>query len=249
MRYRTINIKIIGWWGAYPAAGDATSGYLLQSDGINILIDCGSGVLGELQKSIDLEKIDAVVLSHYHADHAADLHCLQYAARVLMDLGKRKTPLAVYGHDEDHHFAGLNYLDFSIGHAIHVNKPLFLGNIGFTFWRNVHPDPCFSMRIEHKGRILTYISDTEWTDGLVDAARDADLLICESSLYNEFKAVVPGHLTAGEAGRIAREANAAHLVLSHLPHFGSHENLVKQAAEVFHGPVELATTGRSWELS
>ena len=68
---------------------------------------------------------------------------------------------------------------------------------------------------------MTYISDTQWADGLVEAARDADLLICESSLYNQYKGVVRGHLTAGEAGSIAQEANAKRLVLSHLPHFGT----------------------------
>jgi ribonuclease BN (tRNA processing enzyme) len=178
----------------------------------------------------------------------ADLGCLQYAARVLMDLGIRKAPLHVYGHDEDSHFARTGYLDYASGHAIDTQTAIDLGGTVFTFWRNIHPDPCFSMRIENKGRVLTYIADTEWTDRLVDAARNADLLICESSLYNPYKKVVPGHLTAGEAGQIAREAGAGRLVLSHLPHFGRHEDLVEQAAAVFEGPVELAGTGSSWEL-
>jgi len=189
-----------------------------------------------------------VILSHYHADHMADLGCMKYAVRVLMDLGKKKTPLNVYGHAQDQHFADLDYLDYVTGHAIDTNTALELGGNVFTFWPNVHPDPCFSMRIENNGRVLTYIADTEWTDNLVDAARNADLLICESSLYNEYKKIVPGHLTAGEAGKIAREADAGHLILSHLPHFGNHEDLVKQASEVFQGPVELARTGSSWEL-
>jgi ribonuclease BN (tRNA processing enzyme) len=178
----------------------------------------------------------------------ADLGCLQYASRVLMDLDKRENPLDIYGHAEDHHFAGLTYHEFTRGHAIDTSTLLSLGDITFTFWPNVHPDPCFSMRVESEGRIFTYISDTQWEDGLVEAARDANLLICESSLYNQYKGVVSGHLTAGEAGRIAQEANAKSLVLSHLPHFGIHADLVTQAAEVFDGPVELAETGKSWKL-
>lgn len=201
-----------------------------------------------MQAYLDLEHIDAVVLSHYHHDHVADLGCLQYAARVLMDLGQRAKPLDIYGHDEDHHFAGLSYHAFSVGHAVDTATALSLGGAVFSFRRNVHPDPCFSMRIAMDGKVLAYISDTQWDDGLVEAARDADLLICESSLYNEYKGVVGGHLTAGEAGEIARAANVSRLVLSHLPHFGRHEELVAQAAEVYHGPVELAATGKSWEL-
>ena len=245
---RQIKLTIIGWWGAYPAAGQATSGYLLQTGKKNILLDCGSGVLGQLQEYLDLEHIDAVVLSHYHHDHVADLGCLQYAARVLMDLGKRQHPLDIYGHAEDHHFAGLSYHDFTVGHALDAATALSLDGAVFTFRRNVHPDPCFSMRVEMNGKVLAYISDTQWDDGLVEAARDADLLICESSLYNQYKGVVAGHLTAGEAGEIAARAKVSRLVLSHLPHFGRHEDLVAQAAEVYQGPVELAVTGKSWEL-
>lgn len=204
--------------------------------------------MGRLQTYLALENIDAVVLSHYHHDHVADLGCLQYAARVLMDLGKRGKPLDIYGHAEDHHFASLSYHAFSIGHAVDTENALLLGETTFSFWRNVHPDPCYSMRIQADGRVLVYISDTEWHDGLVEAAQDADLLICESSLYNEYKGVVGGHLTAGEAGTIAEKAGVSRLVLSHLPHFGRHATLATQAAEVFHGPVELAETGKSWEL-
>jgi ribonuclease BN (tRNA processing enzyme) len=244
----TIKLTIIGWWGAYPEAGQATSGYLLQTSQHNILLDCGSGVLEKLQRYLNLENIDAVVLSHYHHDHIADLGCLQYAARVLMDLGKRKTPLEIYGHAEDHHFADLSYHEFTVGRAIDTQTELQIGDAVFTFWPNVHPDPCYSMRIQSPNTVLAYISDTQWDDGLVEAARDADLLICESSLYDEYKGVVGGHLTAGEAGIIAREAVAKRLVLSHLPHFGNHVDLVAQAAKVFNGPVELAETGKSWEL-
>jgi ribonuclease BN (tRNA processing enzyme) len=104
------------------------------------------------------------------------------------------------------------------------------------------------MRIELHNKVLAYISDTQWDDRLVEAARGADLLICESSLYDEYKGVVGGHLTAGEAGTIAQEANAKKLVLSHLPHFGNHVDLAAQAAAVFNGPVELAETGKSWAL-
>ncbi len=200
-------------------------------------------MLSRLQQYISLDDIDAVVLSHYHADHVADLHCLQYAARVAMDLGTRHTPLSIYGHAEDPCFDSLKYHDYAVGRAIDTKTELHLGEMTFTFTRNVHPAPCFSMRIKKRNRILAYISDTEWTDRLVDVANDADLLICEASLYNAYQGMIPGHLTAGEAGRIGREANVGRLVLSHLPHFGNHRDLMTEAAAVYHGPLELARTG------
>ena len=244
-----IKITIIGWWGAYPGPAEATSGYLLQSGGLNILIDCGSGVLGQVQKTISLDEIDAVVLSHYHADHVADLHCLQYAARASMDLGIRQAPLSIYGHAEDSFFDNLDYHDYTVGHVIDTKTDLHLGEMTLTFTRNVHPAPCFSMRIQKKNRTIAYISDTQWTDRLVAVAEGADLLICEASLYNAYQGAVPGHLTAGEAGRIAHQAKVGRLVLSHLPHFGHHQDLRDQAAAVYRGPVELARTGSTWQMA
>ncbi|MCP4627916.1 MAG: MBL fold metallo-hydrolase [bacterium] len=243
-----MKITIIGWWGAYPSADEATSGYLLETEGFSVLLDCGSGVLAQLQKYIKLQDIDAVVLSHYHSDHVADIGCLQYAARILMDLGQRKQSLKIYGHAEDENFAALNYLQYSTGHAIDTRAGLQLGPLTFSFCRNIHPDPCFSMRIEEDGQVLTYVSDTGYTDDHVEFARKADLLLCESSLYDEYRGRIPGHLTAGEAGRIAEAAGAGHLVLTHLPHFGNHGLLVEQAGRQFIGTVELATTGQSWRL-
>jgi ribonuclease BN (tRNA processing enzyme) len=241
-------ITTIGWWGAYPSAGEATSGYLLQSEGLNILVDCGSGVLSHLQNYIELQNLDAVVLSHYHWDHVADIGCLQYAARILMDLGERNKPLKIYGHAEDDNFGGLNYLQYSRGCAIEPRTVLELGALRFTFSRNIHPDPCFSIRIVQADRCMVYIADTSWTDDLVSVAQNADLLICESSLYDEYLGRIPGHLTSGEAGEIAARAGVKHLVLTHLPHFGNHELLLEQAGKKFTGKIELATTGKAWLL-
>ena len=244
----TMKITTIGWWGAYPGASEATSGYLLESEGTSVLIDCGSGVLARLQKYTRLQDIDAVVLSHYHSDHVADIGCLQYASRILMDLGRRKQPLKIYGHAEDYNFAGLTYLQYSTGYAIDTRAKLQLGPLEFTFCRNIHPDPCFSMRIETNNIALVYISDTGYTDDLVEFAHNADLLLCESSLYDEYQGRIPGHMTAGETGRIATAADVRHLVLTHLPHFGNHSLLVEQARKQFKGPVELATTGKCWQI-
>jgi ribonuclease BN (tRNA processing enzyme) len=244
----TYKITIIGWWGAYPSAGEATSGYLLQSDDRNILVDCGSGVLSHLQNYIKLQNLHAVVLSHYHWDHVADIGCLQYAARILMDLGDRQKPLEIYGHAEDENFSGLSYLQCSRGCAIDPRTALQLGVFKLTFSRNVHPDPCFSIRIEQANRCMAYIADTAWTDDLIRIAQNADLLLCESSLYDEYLGMIPGHLTAGEAGEIASRAGVKHLVLTHLPHFGNHDLLLEQAGKKFAGKIELATTGKVWLL-
>jgi ribonuclease BN (tRNA processing enzyme) len=243
-----IEIITVGWWGAYPDADSATSSFLLRTQGHNVLIDCGSAVLSHLQRYLPLEELDGVFLSHYHWDHAADIGCLQYAVRVLMDLGKRRNPLFIYGHREDPQSRRLDYLGYSVGRAFDEGTIAELGELRFRFERNDHPDPSFSIRAETADRSLVYISDTGWVDRLVGFARGADLLICESSLYDEFRGKIPGHLTAGEAGRIAAEAEVKRLVLTHLPHWGERGRLVEQATRVYSGPVELAATGTVWTL-
>jgi ribonuclease BN (tRNA processing enzyme) len=104
------------------------------------------------------------------------------------------------------------------------------------------------MRIEENDLALVYIADTGYTDDLVEFALKADLLLCESSLYDEYQGRIPGHLTAGETGHIADAADVQHLVLTHLPHFGNHSMLVEQARKKYKGTVELATTGKCWKL-
>ncbi len=220
----------------------------MRSDGLTLLLDCGSGVLSRLQGHIGLEELDAVVLSHYHWDHVADIGCLQYAARVQTELARRRRPLAVYGHAESARFDDMSYLTYCRAYPVDDANPLHLGKLRLTFSRNVHPDPCFSMRLENGERTLAYISDTGYCDALEETARDADLLLCEASLYDEYRGRIPGHLTAGEAGTIARRAGVGRLVLTHLPHFGRHRRLVEQARRRFEGPVELAGPGKHWEL-
>ena len=100
------------------------------------------------------------------------------------------------------------------------------------------------MRIESEGKSVVYTADTGWYEGLIDLARGADLLLCETSLYNRYYGWVDGHLTAGEAGRLASLAGVRKMVLTHLPHSGEHADLLKEAREEFSGPAELAATGR-----
>lgn len=244
----TVEIITVGWWGAYPDAGAATSSFLLRAGGQNVLIDCGSGVLSHLQHYLAVEELEAVLLSHYHWDHVADVGCLQYAVRIQMDLGRRQRPLAVYGHAESDHLAELTYLHYCVGSAYDPEGVLELGRLRFTFCRNDHPDPCFSIRAEAAGRVVVYVSDTGWTDELPAFAAGADLLICESSLYDEYRGRIPGHLSAGEAGTLARLAGAGHLVLTHLPHFGEHERLLAQARRQFDGRLDLAAGGKRWRI-
>ena len=238
-----IEVTILGFWGAYPGCGEATSGYLLQSKGFSLLLECGSAVLSRLPRYVDVRGLDAVLISHYHADHVADLGCLQYATKVQMDLGLRSDPLPLYGPEGDA-CPSLTYHEYTLALHIGACEPVRIGPFAVTLQETNHPVLCYAMRIESEGKSVVYTADTGWYEGLIDLARGADLLLCETSLYNRYYGWVDGHLTAGEAGRLASLAGVRKMVLTHLPHSGEHADLLKEAREEFSGPAELAATGR-----
>lgn len=242
------SVTVIGHWGAYPGPGEATSCYLLESEGTSLLLDCGSGSLSALQRIMPLRRIDAIVLSHYHADHVADLGCLQYAARIDMDLGLREAPLRVYGHDKDQGFKKLSYLDFALGEAYGPDSELRIGPFSLSFAPTTHPDPCYATRVACGGASLVYTGDTGAMPSLARFARGVGLLICETSLYDEYRGRIPGHMCAGEAGELAAEAGVGMLLATHLPHFGKHEDLLRQASATFGGRTELARANLRIEL-
>jgi ribonuclease BN (tRNA processing enzyme) len=233
-------LTVIGHWGAFPGPGEATSCYLLQAEGVSVLLDCGSGSLSLLQDILPLNEIDAVVLSHYHSDHVADLGCLQYSSRIDMDLGRRAKPLKVFGHADAPGFEKLGYLEFAIGATYGPDSILNIGPFSFTFTPTQHPDPCYAMRVSCGGSTLVYSGDTGPSPNLAGFAAGADLLLCETSLYDEYRGKIPGHMSAGEAGELAKAAGVGRLIATHLPHFGTQADLVVQARAAFGGTTILA---------
>jgi ribonuclease BN (tRNA processing enzyme) len=242
-----MKLTTIGHWGAYPGNGEASSAYLIEEAGESVLLDCGSGVLSKLYNYTDLNQLNSVVLSHYHSDHIADIGCLQYASKVQLSLGERDKPISIYGHTRSDFFNKLSYEDASIGIAIEEGNSCTIGPFTIQFKQTSHPVYALAMRIETESTSFAYSADTGWKEDLIDFFRGVDLLLCESSLYNKFKGRVEGHLTAGEAGLLAGKAEAGQLILTHLPHFGDHTELIKEAGEEYSGEIILAECGKIWE--
>ncbi|MBA1394328.1 MBL fold metallo-hydrolase, partial [Lactobacillus sp. XV13L] len=91
-----MKLTVLGYYGGYSYRGQGTSGYLLQDQGFNLLLDCGSGVLNSLESVLDPLQLDAVLLTHYHHDHTADLGVLQYYWQ-LKSGSKKHLELPIYG--------------------------------------------------------------------------------------------------------------------------------------------------------
>lgn len=245
-------MKIIplGIWGGYPKANSATSSFLIEHDGFHCLFDCGSGVLSSLQNIIELSELDAVVISHYHADHIADVGSLQYSRLIQYYLGEKSDVLPIYGHTEDlEAYNKLTYKTHTEKRPLTVGRTTKVGPFTVDVCETKHAVYCLAVRFSVDGQSVVFTADTEWYPPLVDFARNADLLISEANLYEEHIGLSPGHLGGSEAGKLAQEANAKQLLLTHLPLHGDVNRILQAAKTTFTGPASIAMVGHPYILT
>ncbi|RYG72628.1 MBL fold metallo-hydrolase [Lentibacillus lipolyticus] len=242
-----MKLTVIGFWGGYPAPDGATSAYLVEKDDFALLVDAGSGALSKLQKQKHVMELDAVILSHYHHDHVADIGVLQYAWLVHSYLNNREEILPIYGHTED--MGGFRKLTHKCteGVAYNPNETLAIGPFSITFLKTEHPVPCYGMRITDGEATIVYTADTAFKEEWADFANDADLLITDCNFYADQYGAQAGHMTSEEGAAIAARANAGELLLSHLPQYRNVDDLVDEAGAYFSGKIHLAQEGLTWE--
>lgn len=97
--------------------------------------------------------------------------------------------------------------------------------------------------------MLTYSGDTDECQGLVDAARDADMFLCEAAFHEGRDDGIDGvHLTGLRAGRMAEQAGARRLLLTHLPVWNDPQRAVSEAAQAYDGPLTVAVSGMSYRV-
>ena len=249
-----MRLTIIGCSGSGPGPGSPASCYLVEAGGYQVLLDLGNGALGTLYSHADPYAIDAVLLSHLHPDHCFDLASL-YVARVYHPDGPfPSVPVygppgtderiaRAYGMDttaEMHQaFTFLDWVDDA-----HYD----IGPLHVTVRKVAHPVTCFAMRVEHAGRSLVYSSDTGPTDALVSLATGADLLLCEASFVEGADNISGLHLTGRQAGDHAQRAGVGRLLLTHIPPWQDRDRALAEATPAFHGPVQLAQPGTSYDV-
>ncbi len=248
-----MKLTVVGCSGSFPGPASPASCYLLEADGYKMLLDMGSGALGSLQRYTDVYDIDAVLLSHLHADHCMDL-CGYYVARKYRPEGPAPK-IPVYGPaDSADRMARAYDLPMDPGMHDEFDFQLFpsgsfeLGPFRITTDLLVHPIDAYGLRIEQDRKVLTYSGDTGICDGLVRLAKDSDLFLCEASFHDGRDDAPEIHLNGREAAEHAARAGAHQLVLTHIPPWNDPERTLGEAAGVFDGPTELARPGAVYTL-
>lgn len=248
-----MRLTIVGCSGSFPGPASACSCYLVEAEGFRLVLDLGNGSLGALQRHIGRDEVDAVLVSHLHADHCLDL-CSYYVARKYVP-GGSPPPIPVYGPEGTaEHLAGASGLTSAAGmHEIFDFRALVPGRteIGpFTVTAELvnHPVPTYGLRLTRAGATLAYSADTGASDALVRLGEGADVLLCEASFHEGRDTAAGLHLTGREAGQHADRAGAGRLLLTHLPPWNHPERSLAEATDTFGGPVALARSGEAHEL-
>ncbi|WP_336210006.1 MBL fold metallo-hydrolase [Nonomuraea sp. LPB2021202275-12-8] len=246
-----MKLTVLGGCGAWPAAGQACSGYLVVHDGFRVLIDPGYATLPRLLESTPAEQVDAVLVSHGHPDHCADLNPL-LRARVLGDAPPPPLPVyappgaldAVLALDRRHMLAGgLESRELAPG------RPFEVGPFRLDVWSLPHHVPNAGLRLTGGGRVIAYTGDTGPAEELADLAKDADLLLAEATYPERVPEEDAPYLsTAAAAGRTATSAGAARLLLTHLWPDSPHEPALEAAARSYGGELAVATGGHTVRL-
>lgn len=247
-------VAVLGSSGTHPGPGRACSGYLFRTPGTRVVVDMGYGSTSNLYRLHPPDEVDAVILTHAHADHVVDLVGMYYALRFHPDGPKTIEVHAPSGVEEfvaqmvpsDSNPPLRDICDF---HTVTPGDMLVVGDLEIEFHASVHPVPTVSVRMRHQGCVATYSSDSAGGSWLRDAARDADLFICEASWAGEPEDHPDGvHLTARQAGELAAEAGAKRLVLTHIWPRNDRERARAEAEEGFGGSVDLAEDGQIWSV-
>ena len=243
-----MNLRVLGGCGAWPAAGQACSGYLLEHDGFRLLIDPGYAVLPRLLRLVDATDVDAVLVSHRHPDHCADLNPL-LRARALRDDGAAAPALPVFALpgalDAVLALDRPGLLDDAIEvHAFEAGESFAVGPLAVDSRALPHSVPNAGVRVTSGGHSLVYTGDAAPDPALVELARDADVLLAEASFVD----AVPGGdgptlSSARDAGRQAAEAGVTTLVLTHLLPGTDRRRSAAAARSEFGGPILVARPG------
>ncbi|MDX1764920.1 MAG: MBL fold metallo-hydrolase [bacterium] len=242
-----MRLTVLGSGTGIPSALRGGPGYLVRSDEMAVVLDLGMGTLAKLQGlGVTLEELDAVLISHLHPDHIAELVSLLFALKNPLVL--REKPLVFFGCRglgrtidklQRVHGDWIRPETFALdvqelGHAEVACGDLEIGTVPVD-----HTDHSIGFRLKGgDGKIVAYSGDTDFCDSLVELIRGATIAVMECSFPDEQKC--PGHLTPSEVGRAAASGGTGQVILSHLYPACEGVDLIAQCRRTYDGPVTVA---------
>jgi ribonuclease BN (tRNA processing enzyme) len=251
-----VRITVLGKSPAWQDADGACSGYLVEDGDVRLLVDCGSGVFAKLRTALDYATVDAVLITHLHADHLLDLipfgTALTFSPRersacprLLLPPGGTAVLDAITA---ALHQPGLLAGAFAVA-EYDPAQTVTIGPLRIAFAPVPHYIPANALDVRSgAGGRFTFGADHRPTTALDDFARATDLLLLEATLAEPEPDGVRGHMTAAEAGVVAAGCAARRLVLTHISDELDPAWALAEAARAYDGPIEVARHGAVYEL-
>jgi ribonuclease BN (tRNA processing enzyme) len=240
-----------------PGPDSPASGYLIEADGYRLVLDLGHGSFGALQRYVRPSEVDAIVISHLHADHCIDLTAyivaLRYGGDGFRHIGPEgRIPLIGVPGTRDRIEAAYDPLARKLSlHELFAFATPTDGELGpfrMSYAPMNHPTPTNAVRIQYQDRSLVYSADTGESPELVDLAQGAEVLLCEASVGRNEELIPDLHLTGRMAGEHADKAGVERLIVTHVPPWNSVQEAADDAAAAFHGLVEVARPGAEFRI-
>ena len=253
-----MRLTVIGCAGSFAGPDSPASCYLVEApfEGrtYRLLIDLGSGAFGPLQRHSTIRDIDAIALSHLHADHCFDMSGFYVMSRYHPDGAFDQIPvhapegagdflIGAYGAEEE---AGMKaQFDFRPWADDHTVQ---LGPFSVTSVLVNHPVPAFALRVETATRSLVYSGDTGRTEALAQLVDGADVFLCEASFVESGTNPPDLHLTGAEAGTYAARGSVGRLLVTHIPTWTDRAAVESDVKTTWDGPFELVTAGATYDV-
>ena len=246
-----MKLTVVGCSGSGPGPGSSASCYLVEHEGFRLLLDLGNGAFGTLQSIIDPGTVDALFVSHLHADHCLDVAPFvvwhRYSGRsrgrsvpMFAPVGAERRLAMAYDIDGDALTDVFDFVPVGAG-------ALTIGPFAVELARTAHPIECYAIRLTAGGRSLVYTGDTGPCEAVVELARGVDLFLAEAS-HTEDPGLPPAlHMTGREAGEHAAAAGVGRLVVTHVPSWVDPEAQLAAARAAFPA-AELARCGVVYEV-
>ena len=212
-----MKLTVLGASGGFPAAGGATSGYLLELSGHYVLIDCGSGVLSNLFRFISIDRLDAIILTHLHYDHISDMQVMKYAIDLNRKFGVERPAIPVIAPATPEAIAATLQSDGDlIVGQINSGSEMNIFGAAVRFFAMDHPVETYGLRIELDGKILAMTSDSVPCAAMQILLQNADLAVMDAGTIERLRKPKMMHMTAAECATLARTCQVRQLLLTHL---------------------------------
>lgn len=246
-----MRLTVLGCSGTYAGPDSACSGYLVQTGGLNVLLDAGPGVLAALQGQIALEDLDAVFFTHSHPDHWVEAPVMRNALRYVL----HSDGLPVYSTGETlgliseicHEHVGPTFEMQSVSDGDEVT----FGGLTVRCSQTQHPPETLGLCIDDGAHRLAYSADTGADWSFEEFGAPVDLGICEATFRDGTEAALYGrevHMTALDAGTMAHKAGARRLMITHLLPGADRAGARVEAEETYGAPVRVAESGLAIDL-